>query len=275
MKNLLIFFRFYVHSNIHVSIASACLVLLTGEFYKINVGLLALFIGLSTFISYNFIRFLKAKTETLKVEILDWFQKTYTLLFIFVVLAISALLFVTFKIGLEKLWLVFPFGIITFLYMLPLLKIGKNKMSLRNIPGVKIFSIAFSWAGLGSLLPLYYAAYAIDTIEIFYFFQILLFVFVLTLPFDIRDIAFDQSSLRTIPQVIGLFKTKIVGSFCLLLSLCLHLYVFAFDFFFSSLLIYVCLTLLLFYSKTKQSKYYASFLVESIPILWYVLIYFS
>ena len=36
-------------------------------------------------------------------------------------------------------------------------------------------------------------------------------VFVLTLPFEIRDLQYDDSTLETLPQRVGVKKTKIIG----------------------------------------------------------------
>jgi 4-hydroxybenzoate polyprenyltransferase len=93
---------------------------------------------------------------------------------------------------------------------------------------------------------------------------------VLTLPFDIRDARFDTYQLATIPQVIGIKRSRVFGVF--LLSL-----VVLFEFLKTPLLIgqafiLVLISLLTAFfvmrSVVKQTQYYASFWVESIPIIW-------
>ncbi|MFC2109517.1 hypothetical protein ACFLRU_03155 [Bacteroidota bacterium] len=274
MKPFIDIFRFYIHSNIHVSIASACLVLITGKLYKLDVLLPALFVGFATFVSYNFISFLKKKNKVLKVDISGWFTKFYNLLLFLFIVSVSSLLFISYRIGISNLLVVLPFGLMTLFYMLPVFKFGKRKLSLREIPGIKIFSIAISWAGLSSFFPLLYTAHILVVDDLLFFLQLILFVFVLTLPFDIRDVEFDKKSLRTVPQVMGVVKTKILGVFCLFVGLFLQFYLFGKNLFFSTVIIYVLLMFLLGFSSRKQSSYYASFWVESIPVFWYLLICF-
>ncbi|MCZ7399381.1 MAG: UbiA family prenyltransferase [Candidatus Methanoperedens sp.] len=111
-----------------------------------------------------------------------------------------------------------PFAIIIMLF--PFLmgifySIKVSNFRLKDIVGIKNFTVAVSWAVIGAFLPL--AVYFSDFILIsliFYFFFIR--VFLGSIASDVRDIEGDRASgVRTIPVVFGLNKTKI---FLLLLN---------------------------------------------------------
>lgn len=76
----------------------------------------------------------------------------------------------------------------------------KNLHLLRNIPGLKLFLIAFSWAGITVLFPLIQNYMSIRITDWITFIQRFLFVLVITIPFDIRDINYDNNELKTLPQ---------------------------------------------------------------------------
>jgi 4-hydroxybenzoate polyprenyltransferase len=141
---------------------------------------------------------------------------------------------------------------------------------------LKIFVIAFVWATVTVILPVLSGdTEAFTSINfLIEFVQRLVFVVALTLPFDIRDIRFDTHQLGTIPQMIGIKQSRILGVVMLTL-------VVLFEFLKTPLLIDQALILagicsftgfLIMQSVVKQTEYYASFWVESIPVIWCVLL---
>ena len=168
----------------------------------------------------------------------------------------------------------FPFVILTLLYAYSFM--GKNGMrhSIRFIPGIKIFVIAFVWAGTVVFFPIT-STIGFDTHHLVYFLGLMLFVVVLTLPFDIRDLSFDEKRIKTLPILLGLTGVKYLGSILLMVSLVLHYLVFKWFGFTSFLMVCIVLFLLLIFSKENQSKYYASFWVESIPMAYYLLLLYA
>jgi hypothetical protein len=80
--------------------------------------------------------------------------------------------------------------------------------------------------------------------------------------------------LQTVPQQIGVKRTKISG--VLLLVLFYSLEFLKHDFIQKQLLVNLVLvatiSLFLIFANEKRSKYYSSFWVESIPIFWWVLL---
>jgi hypothetical protein len=98
-------------------------------------------------------------------------------------------------------------------------------------------------------------------------------VIVLILPFDIRDMHFDDIALYTIPKKIGVLKTKYFGLILILLAFLLelalqnsakHKAIF--------LAIIFLIAVLLMRANKQQQKYYSAFFVEAIPIVWWGLL---
>ena len=89
--------------------------------------------------------------------------------------------------------------------------------------------------------------------------QRFLYVLVLMLPFEIRDLNFDSLKLATIPQKIGVKQTKIVGLFLLLIFYFLNYFKDEIDLkiLISSIIITSITLLFLVFSKQNQHKYYS------------------
>jgi len=89
---------------------------------------------------------------------------------------------------------------ISLAYALPIFK-GKR---LRDFPYVKIFFIAFVWTYVTVILPNLQAGKPIESNVIVLGIARLLFIFAITIPFDIRDLEIDRSmGVRTIPTALG------------------------------------------------------------------------
>ena len=155
------------------------------------------------------------------------------------------------------------------------LKFG-TKIQISN-PVNKIFIVAIVWALLIVFLPIIDNYDNIDVIVLIYFIQIFIYVFVAILPFDIRDINLDIKILNTVPQNIGIKSTKTLGLVLLFVFVLL-------DFLqllllenvnllsvLINIVICIALSILLYKSRENQTKNYASFWVESIPIFWLLL----
>ncbi|MDA9630944.1 hypothetical protein N9S80_03755, partial [Flavobacteriaceae bacterium] len=134
----------------------------------------------------------------------------------------------------------------------------------------KIYLVALSWILLTVGIPL--ASDSCFSISLFLKLSLIQFVYVwvATLPFEIRDITIDSSHLKTLPQQLGIFKTKILGIILLVLGASCLLLFFGTDheMLFSTFMIFVLLGILLYYSDPSNSFYYTAFWVEGIPVVW-------
>ena len=143
---------------------------------------------------------------------------------------------------------------------------------LRTVPFLKVFIVALCWV-LGSVylplsaynLPLF--SYPISILALQYF----LWVVVLILPFDIRDRQAEQTHIQTLPTALGTPKTKVIGT--LLMGIfTLLAFVHPTDLAYIQLII-ACITLLsLLCASERQSLYYSALWVESLPIIYMLLI---
>ena len=165
-------------------------------------------------------------------------------------------------------------SLLTLFYCFPFNSVNKN---LRKTPGLKIFIVATVWSLLIVVFPIINFKDKLDVSFLIFFVQVLIFVVVTIFPFEIRDLNSDCKQLRTIPQIIGVKNTKVLG-FCLLLIFmildCIQYLILNFISFKSILInAAICLTTftLILKSKEKQSIYFSSFWVESLPILWLLL----
>jgi 4-hydroxybenzoate polyprenyltransferase len=98
------------------------------------------------------------------------------------------------------------------------------------------------------------------------------------IPFEIRDKHKDMYNVKTIVHIYGIKNSKIIGYFILMtpLTLTVITYYLSGDTVLknSTTLIILVTGVLIYLSSEKQNKYYSSFIVESVPMIW-ILIEFS
>ena len=151
----------------------------------------------------------------------------------------------------------------------------KNNKNLRDVKGFKIFLVVVGWLSLVVGVPISMA----QKFDIDLFFQLLMiqgiYIFVATIPFEIRDLDQDQPSALTIAQIFGISNVKLLGYLLLIINLIFTFFSFGVfsAFSFSSAISFLLLILLLYIVTPTHSKYLTSFWVESIPIFWSVIYY--
>ena len=259
---------FYINSSIHVALAVVSLSLVT----TISLGLeadkdLLIFIFFGTITGYNFVKYAGvAKLHHLSLA------KSLRSIQIFSLFCFLGFIIALFQIDPVVILWIGLFGVFTLLYALPVFSKRRN---LRSISGIKIFIIAFVWSGVTVVLPAAETATAVGYQVFWEFVQRFLFVLVLILPFEIRDLKYDLQQLGTIPQNIGVTKTKLLGFLLLVLVLLVEFIQSRLgSATFLSLLGTSVLTAgLTLNAKEQQSSYYSSFWVEAVPIFWLLLLW--
>ena len=94
-------------------------------------------------------------------------------------------------------------------YVIPIL--GKKKR-LRDVNHLKIYLIAIIWAFVTVSLPAIDSQQASTLPTVLMFLERALFIFVITIPFDIRDLKVDNyNAVMTLPAKIGLKKAIQLG----------------------------------------------------------------
>ncbi len=264
-KNIL---NFYLNASIHVALAAYSFLRIT-EFYfeleqHINLGYFTFFSSIS---GYNFVKYFgiakfhhRSLTKNLKI----------IQLFSFVCFLLMC--YYGAQLAMRVLLLYGCFAILTILYALPFLS-GFQK-NLRSISYVKVGVVALVWSGVTVVVPLVAAGTDLTmSLAVCYAIQRMLLIYVLMVPFDIRDMKFDVMSFQTIPTKIGVEKTKKLGYVLLLFTLVLEFVITPGEVF-RNLYLVLFLMVLFFVmrAKNEQSQYYSSFWVEAIPIVWWFLL---
>lgn len=275
-------FDFFLDSSIWVAVAVCVLTQITYLNFELqpHENLLS-FIFFGTVFGYNFIKYfekehlsvlhskvvqISLKTAVLKFKCLGVQQKLTFLMSMFCAVICGILIF---KLTTETRLLMLIPAILSFFYA-----VSFKEKTLRSTSGLKIYVVGIVWAFVTVLLPIVESKINISYDVWLTFIQRAIFTIVLILPFEIRDLKVDELSLGTLPQKIGVRKTKVVGMLFLLMFLFL-------EFFKNDVLeinqiiiplVFVITTLFLVNSSVKQSKYYASFCVEGIPVLWWLLL---
>ncbi|MES2813093.1 MAG: hypothetical protein V4670_11535 [Bacteroidota bacterium] len=260
---------FYIHGSIHVALAVYALVRMTFHFFHIEYDVpMAFFAFFGTIVGYNFVKYdelVRAKKLKLTLE-----RKAIVVLSIFSFFA-SGYCFFQLKLATQLVTVLF-FGL-TILYTLPVFpKMG----NARNWAGVKIYIVAFCWAGITLFLPIINADSPLSHDVWLKFSQRFLLVIILILIFEIIDLKNDDLSLQTVPQKLGIEKTKRLNLFLLIPFYCLEFLKSDFQVqqLWINLILILVLALFTIFSSPKRSEYYTSFWVESVPVFWWLLVIF-
>ena len=123
-------------------------------------------------------------------------------------------------------------------------------------------------------LPLINSEFEINDDVVLSGVQRFMFVILLMLPFEIRDLNYDSLKLATIPQRIGVKQTKVIGLLLTFLIMSLEYFKDNINIGHLISLAIIVLTTMLFlnFATKKQGKYYSAFWVESLPICWVMLL---
>lgn len=256
-------FNFYLDASIHVALAATSLVGATVLLAHLpwKVSLLA-FVFFSTIVCYNFVKYgvdayMYFVVPNKNHKPIQWFSFGC---FGFALYFLSCLSW--------DIWI--AVGVLSFfvaLYALPVLPHAQN---LRSWGGLKIYSVALVWTGVTVGLPLMVAHRSMTWDMWVLVVQRFILIMVLLLPFEIRDLRWDDKRLKTLPQVLGIRNTQRLGFVLAVVFFVLTLL--KRELFFLEIEMHAVLSMLLIggcLSKNKmQSPYFASFWVEGIPIGW-------
>lgn len=181
-------------------------------------GLFALF---ATFSVYNGQRLIKS-THPTQTPWLVWVQRNekalYLATFASGLLTLSCLLLIG-KLSLGSILLLIISGAVSLLYVIPI-----KGIIMREIPYMKIYLIAFTWAAILILFPML-NEHLFEWNVMIQALAHALFIISAAIPFDIRDLKFDHDSQKTIPQVFGVGWSKVVSGILLALFVAANFFV--------------------------------------------------
>ncbi|WP_179020833.1 hypothetical protein [Winogradskyella forsetii] len=263
-------FHFYLNSSIHVALAACALTWVS--LVELELGYdqnLLLFVFFASVTGYNFVKYFGVAKFHHR-SLAGWLRFIQG----FSLLAFLAMCYFAFSLEIETLILIGILGTITFFYAIPIMIprqfLFDDHKNLRQIGGIKVYVIALVWTFTSVILPVVNNEMSINADIILLTVQRFCFVLVLMLPFEIRDLNYDSIKLATIPQKIGIKKTKFMGVLLLMIFVILDYFKEQFkeEAFISTLVITAITLLFLLFSNKNQSKYYSAFWVESLPIVW-------
>lgn len=262
-------FSFYVFGNVHVGLAAWCLTKITMNVFEVENDSLAYFVFFSTIMAYNFIR--AVRLDSINSMIGNWIRSNRIGLIILNGLCLLGVIYLSLSFNFMDFLFLVPFFLLSLFYVLPL----SSKISgFRQIPGLKLIIIAFTWASVSVLFPLI-ALNLLESEDVWIvFIQRLLFIIAITIPFDIRDVRLDLPDLKTLPQLVGVGNSKGLAILFIVVFEGLEYYRVS-DLgtsFWVTSIISVISVVFIFGARDRQNRFYSSFWVESIPILWYFLL---
>lgn len=223
----------FLYSNVYIAAAAVALtwqtqLILFGEFELDTLSVLVFFATMFIYASHRLIGLFSVKKflKEGRFHIINTYKNH---IWIYTGIAVIGLIYAFFQVSFRvQLALVLP-GLISLGYVIPFLGFKKNrKLRLRDLNWIKIFLIAIVWAYVTVILPIIEIR-SVSWSDVLIFVERAVFIFMITLPFDIRDLKVDQyNNVKTIPAVYGIpFTMKLVlASLIFLLILASANYVF-------------------------------------------------
>lgn len=264
-------FDFYIQSSIHVAFSVYSLVEMTHFMFHIPEDKpISYFAFFGTIVGYNFVKYeslVRANKNQLGLKL-----KSIAILSFLSLLAVGFYFFQLQRITQVVSVTIF---ILTLLYTLPFFP---NRKNARNWAGIKIYIVALCWVGVTLVLPILDSGISISSDFYLKCAQRFILIFVLILIFEIIDLAKDDPHLKTVPQQIGVKRTKMLGFILLMMFSLLELFNSNLNFKFFPLqlvlifAIAILVALFLAFANEKRSKYYTSFWAESIPVFWWLIL---
>jgi hypothetical protein len=249
--------EFIIFSNIWISLCGVGLAI--SSFFLCNLELNFFFLGLvffATLFGYNLQNLSKKTIHKERSKQIIWIQsnliniKTLTTISFFFVIIFSF-----FLLNINSVLCSTPFFFFVLFYRYPILK----KYNFRKIKGLKILFIAVCWSWTCCILPQLVFSSSVNWIVAL---LVLMYVFIITIPFDIRDTRFDQG-IQTIPQMIGIQNSYILIMF--MTSILFFISLFNANYKFAIFLIFTALALMP--SKKKNSEFYYLFLLDGLLLV--------
>jgi len=249
--------EFIIFSNIWISLCGVGLAI--SSFFLCNLELNFFFLGLvffATLFGYNLQNLSKKTIHKERSKQIIWIQsnliniKTLTTISFFFVIIFSF-----FLLNINSILCSTPFFFFVLFYRYPILK----KYNFRKIKGLKILFIAVCWSWTCCILPQLVFSSSVNWVVAL---LVLMYVFIITIPFDIRDTRFDQG-IQTIPQMIGIQNSYILIMF--MTSILFFISLFNANYKFAIFLIFTALALMP--SKKKNSEFYYLFLLDGLLLV--------
>ncbi|MBC3540557.1 hypothetical protein ACFSC6_11765 [Rufibacter sediminis] len=205
---------FILYSNMFISLCAAALVgetyLLSGIPISLRLGAMVFFATLFVYNADSLLPY-KFNQDVPLTPRLEWVKSNrLELIFMAVGSALCAIFLYWTAIFELNFWFLLHLLVIAGLYSVPVVPEGERFIPLRDIPYLKVFLIAYVWTAITVQLPLTEVGHDLFSSDsLILFVRRFLFLFALTLVFDIRDINKDKlTQTVTFPTRWGVQNTK-------------------------------------------------------------------
>jgi 4-hydroxybenzoate polyprenyltransferase len=271
-----------IFGNFFIALCAAGLVVTT--YYQLGhaprFDRLTFFIFFATLALYNFHRLMgvrKILPEDLG-EITTWAARNQFTQFMLIIIGVGGMGFFLFQLPLKVIFTFIPLGLIAVFYEIPLLKLNEQFHRIRNLWLSKTFLITIVWSVSTALLPAMNVGHSLLDYHVW---LVLLergiFIFLIALCFDARDVIYDQrDGIQTIPVVYGEEVTKrlyrILSASLLLLAV-FHYFLLRQYWGAGVAMVLSALCTYLAVSKTfpRKNDYYYLFVADGMMLLQFVL----
>ena len=244
MKFLKTIYDFYLNTSIHVAFAVVSLVQITKLSLNISANFnFNYFVFFATILGYNFLKYLQV-----------FWNRVFTVRKNFGIVFVSSIAIFE---------MIFYFFRLEFNFQLEFLKIGLLVLIyplIRKYGLIKMLFVSFCLTFITVYIPT-----VNNNLHFTYCIQRFIIILCLLIPLEICNFEIDSRTLTTLPKIIGIINLKILGYFLLVLFCFLQ-----FDFY--NLFFAFLVAIAIYFSNQSRTKYYASFWVESLPIVYLVLV---
>ncbi len=265
---------FYLYSSIHIALAATCLVVQTYLLFGLELDIhyvLFIFSGTLFLYALHNIKGIYEPTQELVRDKMMIITKMKIPVIILAILSAGILLYNLLFLNIIIITVLSILGFISIWYVVPVF--GKQKR-LRDYSIIKIFLIALVWAAL-SLIPMLESSIPLNA-RILLFLQNYLYIFALTIPFDIRDCEYEKiKGLKTLPSTMGKNNSIILAAIILVLAEIIALYQHKYYGYYESFALiagYIFTTIAVYYSKDKKNDYYFTGFLDGMTILIFLMV---
>lgn len=289
--------KILIETNLFIALAAVAFMwanIYLLDIHSSSFGILSLQVFCSTWFIYQISRWVYYKKGEYanKTElVLLWFEQypalTKTMMYGSGILTLVFTCFLQWKTIVILCFL----GAVSVLYPVPVLKFAGIDTRLRDFPFVKIFLIALVWSVTSVILPATEAGIHLGERRDVFIVLSAQFIYILfiTLPFDINDAEVDKTTKTlTIPSVLGIKFSKLLGFFLGLMHALLILFIFMLENWRSIHDIYltegivisiwvllILLQLFTFYQSDKVPKWVIKVVYDGSMIIYFLILYIN
>jgi hypothetical protein len=270
--------KYIVYTNIFVAGCTAALVAASAIILGITVPEVTWFTGAATLAAYNFMRLFQLfdNQSFSGAPLHVWIAERRWMIVLLTLISSATALYFFLQFETITRYFVIPLAILSGFYSLRIPLTGGSR--LREIPGLKIFLISTLWALVTVSLPAVEAGVFGNTQVALLTLERFLFIFAITLPFDIRDLPYDPPSLNTLPQRFGVAGAKGIALFAILFLDIVLIAEWRIGYYeLKELIALIAIAetaaVLVFFANEERTDAYFTVLIESLSFLLFVVIW--